>query len=144
MKYCLLIFLIFSEELFACSDFNSNWNVEQWINGSDSIYHGMAVSLSLDKKSIYNGETDPLLNTISLRGEKHIVFKVFESLKGKNKLVIKTILPECLGGVIGFGESAVLFKVKNIWHIKPLVGNSADKKASKILAKLSKIKHKSE
>jgi hypothetical protein len=144
MKYVLLILTIFSGKLCACSDFNRDWTPEQWIEGSDSIYHGMVVSISLDKKSIYNGESDPLFNAISLRGDKHITFKVYESLKGKKKSVVKAILPECFGGVTKFGDSAILFKVKNVWHIKSLNADLVGDKASKILAQLSKVKNKSE
>jgi hypothetical protein len=136
--------MIFSGKLCACSDFHWDWTLDQWVEGSDSVYLGMVVSISLDKKSIYNGESDPLFNVISMRGDKHITFKVYESLKGKKKSVIKAILPECLGGVTKFGDSAILFKVKNVWHIKSLDAKLVDDKASKILAKLSKVKNKSE
>lgn len=32
--------------------------------------------------------------------------------------VVEAVLPECIGGVAEFGDSALLFKVGNVWHIK--------------------------
>lgn len=144
MRYVLSILLMLSGKLFACSDLHWDWDVEQWIEGSHSIYHGMVVSISLDKQAIYDGETDSLLNAISLTGDKYITLKIFESLKGSKKAVAKVVLPECLGGAAEFGDSAILFEVDNIWHIKPLNTDMADDMALSILNKLSKVKHTSE
>jgi hypothetical protein len=33
------------------------------------------------------------------------------------KSVVKAILPECLAGVAELGNSAILFKVNDVWHI---------------------------
>ena len=116
--------LLFSKGAFACSDFHWEWKAEDWVQKPDSIYYGMVASISLKKESVYNGETDPVLNAVSLRGETLITFKVFESLKGKSTHVVKAILPECIGGVAGFGDSALLFKVGKVWHIKQQDNNN--------------------
>ena len=126
----------------ACSDFNWQWKVEDWINGSDAIHHGIVVSMSLSEKSINDGETDPLLNVVALRGEEHITFKVFETFKGKPRKILKVVLPECIGGVTEFGDTGLLFKVGKVWHIKPNVGKWANPIAGEIIEKLSKKQHR--
>jgi hypothetical protein len=143
MKFLLLFSIFVAQGVFACSDFNWNWKSEDWIEGADAIYHGMVVSISLDKKSIYDGRADPIINAVSLRGKKHIKFKVFETLKGKKKPIVKTALLECVGGVTDFGDSGLLFKVGEVWHIKQLHGDYSEEVATKILQELSKAKHKS-
>ena len=127
----------------ACSDFNWQWKMEDWIKDSSAIYHGIVVSMSLSEKSINDGETDPLLNVVALRGEEHITFKVFETLKGKPRKILKVVLPECIGGVTEFGDTGLLFKVGKVWHIKPNVGNWASPIAGEIIEKMSKKQHKS-
>jgi hypothetical protein len=116
--------------------------MEDWINESDAIYHGIVVSMSLCEKSINDDETDPLLNVVALRGEEHITFKVFETLKGKPRKILKVILPECISGVTEFGDTGLLFKVGKVWHIKPNVGNWADPIAGEIVEKMSTKQHK--
>lgn len=142
MRCIILISMLISKSIFACSDFHWDWKVDDCISGSKSIYHGMVVSLSLDKKSIYDGETDPLSNAISLRGDKVIKFKVFETLKGKKETVVKAILLECVGGWPEFGDTGLLFRVEKIWHMKPQDGDSGEGVPARILRKLSKVKQK--
>ena len=137
MKNLVISIFLISQGAFACSDFHWEWNAEDWKQKPDAIYYGMVASISLDKKSVYDGETDPLLNTVSLRGEKHIKFKVFESLKGRNMRVVEAVLPECIGGVADFGDSALLFKVGSVWHIKQETESEIIVK--NILSGLSKI-----
>ena len=142
-KYILFIILFSSSYTNACSDFNWQWKTKDWIKGADAIYHGIVVSMSLSEESINDGETDPLLNVVSLRGEEHITFKVFETLKGKPRKIVKTVLPECIGGVTEFGGTGLLFKVGAVWHIKPNVGNWESPIAGEIIEQLSTKKHKS-
>lgn len=143
MKCIILSWLLIANAAFACSEFHWDWDAEKWAKESTAIYYGMVASISLDNDSIYDGETDPLINVISLRGEQHIKFKVFETLKGETKAVVETVLPECVGGVAEFGDTALLFKVGEIWHIKPLKGDYADETASDVLLRLSKVKRES-
>jgi hypothetical protein len=118
MRNLFFFMLLFSKCALACSDFHWEWKAEDWVQKPDSIYYGMVASISLGKESIYNGETDPVLNAVSLRGKKHITLKVYESLKGERARVVKATLPECIGGVAAFGESVLLFKVGKVWHVK--------------------------
>lgn len=141
MKFLVLFFLLITNEVLACSEFNWDWSTEKWVQNSDAIYHGIVASISLSDQSIYDGETDPLSNVVTLRGERYIKLKVSETLKGEAGAVVTAVLPECLGGVAGFGDTAILFKVGDVWHIRPLTGNYADETASNILQKLSSVKH---
>lgn len=128
----------------ACSDFMWQWDENDWVKGSDAIYHGIVVSMSLSQESINDGETDPLLNVIALRGEKHITFKVFETLKGRSQRLVKAVLSECIGGVAEFGDTGLLFQVGDVWHMKPNAGNWATPIAAKVLKLLSTKKRTSE
>ena len=138
MKNILLIlFFLASSHVEACTDFMANWDDVQWIKGSESIYHGIIVSISLSDEEINDGETDPLFNLFN-RSDKHITFKVFETLKGDSQKVINVILDGCFGGIAYFGQEVILFKVKNTWHIKENVKKSL---ANNILKQLSTIEH---
>jgi hypothetical protein len=79
--FAQLLFFV-SVQACACTEFMGNWKEGDWIDGSEKIYYGIVVSMSLEKNSIEDGDTDPLLNVVALRGEKHITFKVFETFKG--------------------------------------------------------------
>ena len=142
MKNLVILVFLISQGALACSDFHWEWNADDWKQKSDAIYYGMVASISLNRKSVYDGETEPLLNTVSLRGEKHIKFKVFETLKGKNMRVVEAVLPECIGGVADFGNSALLFKVGKVWHIKQK--NESEIIVKNIITELSKINTESE
>lgn len=133
-----------TNEVLACSEFNWEWSGEQGAKEPDAIYHGMVVSISLDNQLIYDGGTDPLRNIISLRGKKHIKFKVFETLKGEDGSVLTAVLPECIGGTTGFGNTAILFKVGDVWHIKSLSRDHANEMAFDVLHRLSDVNHPSE
>ena len=74
----LVSLMLFSIQVDACVEFKFNWNEEQWIDGSESIYHGIVVSISLSDEEIYNGETDPIFNTTS-RSDKYITCLLYTS-----------------------------------------------------------------
>ena len=140
----VLFLLLMANKAVACSEFNWAWNADKWASEPSAVYHGMVASISLNDQSINDGEKDPLSNVLSLRGERHIKFKVFETLKGDVSTVVSAALPECVGGVAEFGDIAVLFKVGGVWHVKPLQGDYADETATKVLRKLSNVRHPSE
>jgi hypothetical protein len=144
MRTPALFLVLLSNGVFACSELNWDWGAAKWVSEPTAIYHGMVASISLSSQSIYDGETDPLRNILALRGERNINFKVFETLKGNETLVVTAVLPECIGGVAEFGDTAILFKVGGAWHIKPLQGDYANETASKVLRRLSTIRHSSE
>jgi hypothetical protein len=144
MKAIFMFVILFSSiQAKACSDFMWDWKERDWIEGSQKIYYGIVVSMSLDKESINDGETDPLFNVIALRGEQHITFKVFETFKGSPKKLVKVVLPECTGGVTEFGNTGLLFKVGKVWHIMPDVGNWESTISKNIIGKLSKLRKSS-
>ncbi len=145
MKYLVIFIAILASPAFACSDFKWDWSVDKWISKPEAIYHGVVASISLGESSIYDGEIDPLKNTIeSIRGDRHIKLKVSETLKGDSSAVVSAVLTDCIGGLADFGTAALLFRVGDVWHIKSLKGDSADEVAPKVLGALKKIRHRSD
>ena len=93
----------------------------------------------MSDEEIYNGETAPLLNLTSW-SDKHITFKVFETLKGEPNKTVDVILERCFG-VTSFGETALLFKVKDVWHIK---SDNKGTLAKNVLKQLSTVDHEAD
>ncbi|MES2826057.1 MAG: hypothetical protein V4732_20825 [Pseudomonadota bacterium] len=140
MKILLLLIVFTANTAKACSELHWDWNAEKWIKESYAIYQGMVVSISLNEKSIKDGNADPLHAAISLRGERKITFKVFETLKGHSKTIVTGILPECIGGTTEFGDTALLFNIDGKWHIKSMSSRESGSIPNNIFLTLSKIK----
>ena len=142
MKKVLLLLLVISESSFGCSDLNWNWSNIDWLEKPNAIYYGMIVSVSAPKSFKKDGEIDPFINMVSSQTRfmgADVELKVFETLKGKDKPLVKANLKGCTGGVSKYRQEVVLYRVGGQWHAKSYQQKDTESVAYFTLKSLTKV-----